>query len=430
MRRGKIHQHLRRRTVGQLAGVARGDVAAFLDDRAVLEDGFQLGKLLEAGVAANALVACESDALLASFAAVLLEQCLFNRDRHDFVVEFARRLRRAGALLAQRRKPVLLLAADAVALRNDLGGLDHRHIGCGIGRLDELGPITELRGMFVDGKRDALHAARHRDVDLVAHDAARRERHGVESRRAFAVERESADRVGQNRTMDGQAAEIVALRVPVIADAEIDVVDASRIDPCPFDRRIDDMRREDRRLGVVEGAAIGLADPGARGGDDGGFTHADILLIGNHVGRTPEGAHFRDLPVPIEFEGVDHVDPHLLAAELEVDRERKDRIIPHDANGPIQRQLRTRLHRLGVEGPDGLASLVDGASDRVFDRRIHGIEFGYVVGAARLEGGDIGMHGGFHLGRLGHRFGSGRGRGKRSEGGEARQDLHYEAPGK
>jgi hypothetical protein len=73
--------------------------------------------------------------------------------------------------------------------------------------------------------------------------------------------------------MDGEAPDIVALRVPLVGDAEIDVIDARGIDPGAGDGGIDHMGGHEGRFGVVEGAAIGFADTRAGGGDDGCFTH-------------------------------------------------------------------------------------------------------------------------------------------------------------
>ncbi len=64
--------------------------------------------------------------------------------------------------------------------------------------------------------------------------------------------------------MHAEASQIVALGVPVIAHAEIDVVDPGGIDAGAFDRGVDHMGRQDRGFSVVERAPVGLADPGAR----------------------------------------------------------------------------------------------------------------------------------------------------------------------
>ena len=53
---------------------------------------------------------------------------MVGRERHDLGVEAALGLRLGGALLRLQRVLVLRLAADAVLLGHDLGGLDHRHV--------------------------------------------------------------------------------------------------------------------------------------------------------------------------------------------------------------------------------------------------------------------------------------------------------------
>ena len=76
--------------------------------------------------------------------------------------------------------------------------------------------------------------------------------------------------------MDRQAAKVVALGVPVIAAAQIDIIDPRRIDPRAIEHGIDDMRRQERRFGIVEGASIGLANAGTGGGDDRCITHCSL----------------------------------------------------------------------------------------------------------------------------------------------------------
>src|SRR3546814_17288463 len=58
--------------------------------------------------------------------------------RDDFICELARGLRGGGALLRLERIFILRFAADVVALGDDLGGADHRHIGVLVHR-DQLG---------------------------------------------------------------------------------------------------------------------------------------------------------------------------------------------------------------------------------------------------------------------------------------------------
>ncbi len=135
-----------------------------------------------------------------------------------------------------------------------------------------------------------------------------------------------------------------------------------------------------------------------------------------HVGGTPIGAHFDDLIGFVEAEGVDDVDALVAAIIVEVHREGEDGIVARDPDRAFKLQFRAGLHGLGIEGADRLAAMVDGGADRVFDRRVWGIEGGHLVGAARLERGDIGVDGGFHLDGIRHGFGSNGIGGEKAEG--------------
>ena len=53
--------------------------------------------------------------------------------------------------------------------------------------------------------------------------------------------REARRGVGQARCMDGQPPQIIALRVPVIATAQIHVIDARRINARPVEHSIHNM---------------------------------------------------------------------------------------------------------------------------------------------------------------------------------------------
>ena len=70
-----------------------------------------------------------------------------------------------------------------------------------------------------------------------------------------------------------EARDVVALVALLRRAAEDQVLDLGALDPRARERLGDAMRREHRRIGVVEGAAIRLADRRAGDGDDDGFTH-------------------------------------------------------------------------------------------------------------------------------------------------------------
>jgi hypothetical protein len=65
--------------------------------------------------------------------------------------------------------------------------------------------------------------------------------------------------------MDRLPAEIIFLRTQLVARAEEQIVDPHGVDTSSLDRRFHDMGGENRRLGIVERAAIGAADRGTRG---------------------------------------------------------------------------------------------------------------------------------------------------------------------
>src|SRR5256885_14060988 len=69
---------------------------------------------------------------------------------------------------------------------------------------------------------------------------------------------------------------VVAGRALLQGAAHRHVVDLARIDAGLVDHRADGLGGERRAVGVVERAAVGLADGGPAGGDDDGFTHGEI----------------------------------------------------------------------------------------------------------------------------------------------------------
>src|SRR3546814_11611196 len=54
-----------------------------------------------------------------------------------------------------------------------------------------------------------------------------------------------------------------------------------------LDRRLDHVAAEHRRFGVVECAAIGLADAGPGNADDDSFSHESIPCVGARLARDP-----------------------------------------------------------------------------------------------------------------------------------------------
>ena len=248
-----------------------------MDNHAIPEHRLELRQAFKCGVAAYALVTRKGDLLFAGLVAFLVEQRLLDGDRRDFRIEQPACLSGSGALLADCGELVLVFARNTIALGDHLRRFQHQHIGIRISCDHCLGAVAEGRSMLVQGQRYRLHAARHRNIDLVADNRACCQGDGIETRGALAVKHEATDGIRQLRSVNRQAAKVVALGVPVIAAAEIEIIDPRRIDPGAVECSVHDMGGQDRRFGVVERAAIGLADAGAGGGNDGGFAHGILL---------------------------------------------------------------------------------------------------------------------------------------------------------
>jgi len=116
----------------------------------------------------------------------------------------------------------------------------------------------------------------------------------------------------------------------------------------------------------------------------------------------PEGPHFDDLPFGIEAEGVDHVDPHAMAAVAHGYREGKHGEVAAHADRPFQLELRPWLHGFAIEGADRFATVVGRRADRILDRRIRREQVSDPIGRTGLERGDICLDSGFHFRRFGH----------------------------
>ena len=100
-----------------------------------------------------------------------------------------------------------------------------------------------------------------------------RGRDGHHARRALAVDRHGGDGVRQAGAHRALARRVAAGRALLQGRAHDDIVDLRGIDPGTLDRVTDGVAAELLALGVVEGAAIGLADRRAGGGNDNGFAH-------------------------------------------------------------------------------------------------------------------------------------------------------------
>ena len=116
------HDHAGAGAVGELAGVAGGDGKTFA------AHGLEAGKAFSGGLGARTFVLRQGHFLERDGAGRLVGDRHLRGDRRELVLELAALLGGRGAALALQRIFVLLLARDAVALGDDLGGVDHGHV--------------------------------------------------------------------------------------------------------------------------------------------------------------------------------------------------------------------------------------------------------------------------------------------------------------
>ena len=181
------------------------------------------------------------------------------------MVEDAVSLAFGGALLRLERVFVLRLAADVVARGDDLGGLQHRHVGLRQ-VFDEPGVARPERvGMLVLDQRDRLGAGAHGHLHVVADDLLGGDRHGHQPGGALPVDGLAGDagrHAGAQQRLPG---EIGPGRALLHRRAHDEIVNLDGIDLGALDRGLDGVRGERLRLHIVEGAAIGLANRSAGG---------------------------------------------------------------------------------------------------------------------------------------------------------------------
>ena len=269
-----LHQHAGAGAVGQLRGVAGGDERArLLHPPPVGEHRLQGGEAREIGVGANAFVVLEGHRLVGDGAGRLVDDLHHARQRRDLGVEPAGGLPGGGARLRLQREFVLALARDLVARRHDFGGLEHRHIDV-VTMLDEPWvQSAEAVHLVVLHQRNGFEPAANGDAhaildDLLGGDGDRHQAGG-----ALAVDRHAGDAGRQAGAQRRLARDVAAGRALLKRRAHDDIVDFRAFDAGARKRVGDGMAAERLGLGVIEGAAIGLADRRSGGGDDDGFTH-------------------------------------------------------------------------------------------------------------------------------------------------------------
>ena len=269
-----FHQHHGGGAVGELAGVAGGDELARALDRLELGEAFQRRVRTIALVLGHHVV---DDAL---FLRLLVDHLHLGLHRDDLVLELVGLLGGRHAALRFQRVLVLILAAELVALGDDVGGVDHRHVD--VGRILQQVGIQRILRDAGARDRDALDAAGDDAVGAVRADVVGGHRDRLQARRAEAVDRDAGGglrHAGEQRRLAADVAGAVG------AVAEIAILDVILVDAGPLDGVLDRMRRHRHRRRDVEPAAAGLREARAGIGNDDGFTHFfDLLGERRHYG--------------------------------------------------------------------------------------------------------------------------------------------------
>jgi hypothetical protein len=154
---------------------------------------------------------------------------------------------------------------DLVARRDDLGGLEHRHIDvvAVVGQPRVHGAVAVH--LVVLDERNRLEPAADCDAHAVVDDllGGGRDRHQAQG--ALAVDRHAGDAGRKTGAQGRLAADVVAGRALLHRRPDHHVVDLAAFDLRPSERVGDRMPAERLGLRVVERAAIGLADRRAGG---------------------------------------------------------------------------------------------------------------------------------------------------------------------
>src|ERR1700737_1764155 len=265
-----FHQNDGCRAIRQLAGVAGGNILAGALHR------LELGEAFHGRVRPVALVLVDDVVDDAFRLGRLVDHLHLGLHRDDFVLELVGLLRGGHAALRFQRVLVLVFAADLVTLRDDIGGIDHRHEDVGR-RLEQI-RIDRSLGRAPAGDRDTLHAAGNDAVGAVRADAVGGHRDGLQSRRAETVHRYAGGRFRHPGEQRGLAADIGGA---VRAIAEIAILDVVLLYTGALDGVLDGMGRHGHRWGDIEPAAAGFRQPGTGIRNNDGFTHFfDLPLNG------------------------------------------------------------------------------------------------------------------------------------------------------
>jgi hypothetical protein len=205
-------------------------------------------------------------------AGVLVHHLHLGGDRRDLVLELALGARLGGLLLAARAVLVLLFARDAVLLRHVLGGLQHRPIGLGRVAVQPL-VLEVVLVHLVLHQRDRLDAAGDVDLALARQDALARHRDGLQAGGAETVHRQAGHRVRAAGADRDLARDVPAGGALGIGAADDHVLDLVGVDPGALEGGVHHVPAHLGAVRHVERAAPALAQRGAGGRDDDGFSH-------------------------------------------------------------------------------------------------------------------------------------------------------------
>src|SRR5205807_765167 len=224
LRQLRVHDDARGGAVRELAGVARGDVPLLAGH------GLERGEALERRVRPVALVLLEQRVLDARLARRLVDDHLLRRHRHDLGVEAPGLLAGGGALLAHQRVLVLLFARDVVALGDDLGRLDHRHVDLRLVLLQPLLAHAMEVHVLVLHEADRLQPAGDHDRHAVHDHALRGERDGLHARGTEAVDGHAGRGHREPRAQRGLARDVLTRRALWQRAAHDDVLDLAGLE--------------------------------------------------------------------------------------------------------------------------------------------------------------------------------------------------------
>ena len=192
-------------------------------------------------------------------------------DRGDLAVEAVLVPGPLGSLLRQEAQMVEVLASDAAALGDSLGG------GELVGHVDVPRRRADQRAVraCVGAEADAAHrldTAGNADVDRAGRDQAGDQMVGLLGAAALAVDGGRADLLGQARGQPGDAGDVVGL-LAVLGDATADgLLDLVGVDAGLLDHGLLDGPQQFGRMQTGQPAAA-LSDGAAGGFDDDRITH-------------------------------------------------------------------------------------------------------------------------------------------------------------